>query len=189
VVDARRRRRRLVLPALIVLYSLLWATVRLSTASRAPASFPGTRRVAVGLAVAVAASALLAASLPAVPVDAAWLPAPARHVLLPSNGTVLLVAFVTLALVGYVGGSSVVAVPRWLAAAARPAGVVLGWPLALVLLGRYALGNALPGRRPPFVVEALVTALGVALSAVWIVALAAGVAAVGRRLHASWRGR
>jgi hypothetical protein len=189
VVDADRRRRRLALPALMVLYTLLWATVRLSTASRAPASLPGTRRIVVGLAVAVAASALLAAGLLAVPVDAPSLPASARRVLVPSNGTVLVVALVTLALVGYVGGSSVIAVPRWFDAAVRPAGVVLGWPLALVLLGRYALGNALPGRRPPFVVEALVTALGVALSAVWIVALAAGAAAMGRRLRASWPGR
>jgi uncharacterized membrane protein (DUF485 family) len=159
-----RPRRRLAVPFLLVCYPLCWLVVR-----------------AVGLTAAArptAATLLRAPVFAAGAVGVAYLVAVAvtPHVpdrLTPdlSRPTLLVAGALTLALATYVVVSSLVALPQWVAAPARAAGLVFGWPMAAVTLATYAVGNAVPAAGDAVGGRLLATLVGAALTAGWVLLL------------------
>lgn len=179
-----RPRRSLAFPFVVTLFPLLWTAVRGTTIGRGRGFAPDSLGFLAYVVGAVTVSYLVAAAVTAaVGVDAESLPVWAGRLLDPSNATLAVVGAVSVVLVAYVGGSFLVEFPDPVDEAARGVGVVLGWPLVVAVVATYAVGNAFPSLAVPFVVELAVTLAGVALSAVWIFCLSAGVAAAARRVR------
>ncbi|MFC5366979.1 hypothetical protein [Salinirubrum litoreum] len=163
-VSLPRPRRRLVAPFLLVVYPLCWLVVRAVglTAVDHPTAGAILRGVVLALG-AVVVAALVAVAVAVCGPDR-WTPA-------LSTGSGLLAGSVTLALAAYVVVSSVVILPQWLDVPARVAGVVVGWPMAVVTLATYAVGNAVPAVRHSVVLRLVASLVGATLTAGWVLLL------------------
>lgn len=157
-------RRRLAVPFLLVGYPLCWLVVRTVglTAAARPAGAALLRAAAFTIVAVVVAYLVAVAVTPRVPDR--WTPDPAPATLRVAGG-------LTLALATYVVVASVVTLPQWVDAPARVAGVVLGWPLAVVTLATYAVGNAVPVTQDVPGGPLLASLLGAALTAGWVLLL------------------
>lgn len=93
--------------------------------------------------------------------------------------TVALAVFGILFLLsgGYLAATLVVEIPAIVETLATPLGLLLGLPLVLVWGGTVAVGKAV-GQEPAAWVQFGAVAVGIALSVLWTVALATGVATV-----------
>lgn len=170
-VPSLRFRRRLAVPFFLVVYPLCWLVVRAvgltavarpTTATVLQAGGLTVGAVVVGYLVAVAVTALV----------------PDRWTLDLSPLALALAGTVTLALATYVVVSSLVGLPQWVDTPARVAGLLLGWPMAVVTLATYAVGNAIPAVRDVVALRLLASLAGATLTAGWVLLLSDWVAAV-----------
>ncbi|QLG29289.1 hypothetical protein HUG10_17895 [Halorarum halophilum] len=173
-----RPRRTLALPFVLVSFPLLWFVMR--EAGIGAAGRPVTD--VLPRVVALATVALAVSGVVAILVDAALdiesesVPSWVRPLVSPSNGALATFTAVSLALAVYIVAGSLVALPGWFDALASAIGVVIGWPLLLVVLGTYAVGNAVPTLQDAFAIQVALVAAGVALSAAWMLLLSGWLA-------------
>lgn len=167
---ALRPRRTLAFPFVVVLFPLLWFVLR--EAGIGAVGRPVTDvlpRIAALAAVALTVSYTLAVLVDAAAVpDAESVPPWARPLFTPSNRALATFAAVSLALVAYIVAGSLVAFPGWFDALASAVGVVVGWPLLLVVFATFAVGNAVPALQDAFAIQVALVGTGVALSATWL---------------------
>lgn len=163
-------RRSLAVPFVVVLYPLLWLVVRGAEVTAVGRPITETLPQVLGLtAIAVIISystAVLVATV--LPLGADSVPAWARSLVTPTNATLTLVSVFSLALGAYIIASSMVELPQWFDSVASITGLIIGWPMMLLILGSYALGNAFPAFQNAVVAHLLIGMFGVALSAVWL---------------------
>lgn len=163
-VPLPRSRRRLAARFLLVVYPLCWLVVRAVGLTAVGRPTIGTLLRAVVLATgAVVVAALVAVAVTARCPDR-WTPA-----LSPWSG--LVAGSVTLALAAYVVVSSLVTLPQWFDAPTRVAGLVVGWPMAVVTLATYAVGNAVPAVQHSAVLRLLASLVGATLTGGWVLLL------------------
>lgn len=172
--SALRPRRSLAFPFVVLLYPLLWVVVR--TFNITAVGYPITANLSDVLALTIGAVVVsylgAAVGVTALSIDVASVPVWARSLVSPSNATLGVVTVISVALAAYISAASVIALPHWVDTAARIGGIVLGWPLMLVILGTYAIGNSLPALQSQFAVQFVVALVGVTLSAAWVFILA-----------------
>ena len=175
---AFRPRRTLAFPFVVVLFPLLWFVMREAGIGAVGRPVTDVLPQVVALtAVALAVSYTLAVLADAAVIpDAEMVPSRARPLVSPSNRTIATFAAVSLALVAYIVASSVVAFPGWFDALASAVGVVVGWPLLLIVLATFAVGNAVPALQDAFAIQVALVAVGVALSATWLFLLSGWLA-------------
>lgn len=173
-------RRTLVVPTLVVLAPLLWFGYR---GAGAPPHVMGAFEPTPGTVLAVVVgsvtvSYLLGATVAAVlnldGID------PGRSVAgtlaRPSNGSLVLVTVVAVAVVGYLIATQFVEFPGWLDALLEPFGLLLALPLVIVYVSSFVVENTLTGES--FAVQAVAVAVGVSLSVVWVFLLSGGAMAM-----------
>lgn len=174
-LSALRPHRMLAFPFAVVLSPLLWfvfrdADIATASGSANPVQTLGFAAIAVVVSYVVAVGVVVALG-PRHGSASDWV----QSLIRPSNATLAVFAVISLALGVYVFGGAIVTFPQWLDSAAAVLGLVLGWPLVVCYAGTIALGNTL-GTQLPFAVEAVVVALGIALSATWLFVLSGWVA-------------
>lgn len=174
-----RPRRHLVFPFVLALYPSLWFVFRdldiRSGAGFAPSLFIRTLALLVGAVLVSYAFAVVASELLNVRPES--VPSWARRFVAPSNATLAVFSTISLAIGTYAVAGSVVSLPNWLDTVAMGIGIVVGWPVFVVVLLAFAVGNAVGGGLP-LVVQSLFVVVGIALSTTWLFVLSGWLAAV-----------
>ncbi|KAB1193216.1 hypothetical protein GJR96_07060 [Haloferax sp. MBLA0076] len=83
----------------------------------------------------------------------------------PSNGTIAILGILWSLIVGYVALNSAVTLPP---EASLVVGIPLAWPLFILVLLMYAIGNAFPVFQASFAAQAAFVAIGYALTSAWL---------------------
>ncbi|WP_135825811.1 hypothetical protein [Halorussus ruber] len=173
---ALRPRRGLVLPLLVVAVPALYFVYR-AAAMECAAGRPCLDATYLGDALAALAGAYLVASGALALFDASALAessSSARLALRPTDRTLAVLAVFLAAIATYLLATLVTAIPAWLDLLLAPFGLVVALPFALVYGGTVVVTNALFSE-PPLWVQSAVVAASLALTAVWLFALATGV--------------
>ena len=175
-IASLRPRRNLAFPFVLVSFPLLWFVMRDADISGVGRPVTDVLPRVAGLSVAaLVVSYAVAVLLDAVlDLEAESVPGWARPLARPSDGSLATFASVTLALGAYIVAGSAVTFPGWFETLASAVGVVLGWPLLLVVLGTVAVSNAFVPL--PISVEIVLVALGVSISAAWLFLLSGWLA-------------
>lgn len=160
-----RPRRRMVFPFATVLSPCLWFIYRDATVTASGRSAANVFPQAIAFAAgAVILSYVIATAIAAIAAtEEQPLPRWKRWLFAPSNQVIGLFASVALAFDIYIVAGTV---PRWFDVVAVPVGVVVGWPLMLLVVGSIAVVNAFGQQFA--VIEFVAVAVGVALSVAWL---------------------
>ena len=172
-------RRELAFPFIVALYPLLWLVVRSSEISAVGQPITDTYPQVLAFTAVAAVISYVIAVLATItlPLDSGSHPAWLQSLFTPSNRTLAIVSVLSLGLGVYIVTSSIVAFPQWFDTTASIAGLILGWPMMLSILGTYAIGNAFPAFQSAVGAQLLIGMIGTALTAMWIFFLASRIAA------------
>lgn len=172
-----RPRRELVLPALMAAFPLLYFVYRNATAA-CPSGTGCLDLHHAGYALAgIVASYLLAVALLAlVDVQALATDHPyGRLAFRPTDGTLFVLAVVVGGIVAYGLATLVTAVPAWLDLLLTPIGLLVGLPFVATAAAMTLVGSAV-GKEPSMAVQLAVVGVSLAITALWVFALATGTA-------------
>jgi hypothetical protein len=173
---ALRPRRSLVLPLLVVAVPALYFVYR-EVSMECTAGRSCLDATHLGYALAAVAGAYLVASGALALLDASALAessSSARLALRPTDRTLAVLAVFLVAIATYLLATLLTAIPAWLDLLLTPFGLIAGLPLALGYAGMVITTNAVLSE-PPLWVQSAVVAASLALTAVWLFALATGV--------------
>lgn len=169
-------RRELVLPALVVAAPLLYFAIRDASIAVATGAGTGLRHLGFLAGSLLVGYAVGVALLATVDVDRlAGTSTVVRAVFRPGTLALALVAVFVLGTLTYLIATVWIDAPPAVDAVLAPAGVVLGLPLIAAQAATYALGAAL-GREPATWLQFAAVGIGVALSALWTILVATGLA-------------
>jgi hypothetical protein len=173
---ALRPRRSLVLPLLVVAVPALYFVYR-EVAMECAAGRSCLDATHAGYALATLAGAYLVAGGALALLDAGALAESssyARLALRPTDRTLAVLAIFFAAIATYLLATLATTIPAWLDLLLAPFGLVVALPFALVHAGTVVVTDALFSE-PPLWVQSAVVAASLALTAVWLFALATGV--------------
>ncbi|MFC4448282.1 hypothetical protein [Halorussus aquaticus] len=174
---ALRPRRSLVLPLLAVAVPALYFVYR-DAAMGCPSARPCLGAAHAGYALVGLAGAYLAAVVVLAFADASALASHhpyARLAFRPTDRTLAVLGVFGAATATYLLATLVATVPGWLDLVLAPFGLVLALPFAVSYAGMVVVTDALLSE-PPTRVQTVVVAVSLALTAVWVFALATGTA-------------